>query len=228
MLEEQHRGVVVCPTATGKTTVLTKMVWDLSVKTLVITPSKAITDMMVETLIKHFGKGKVEKLTTKKVKLKEINVVNIQALVRMKPELFEDVRAVFCDEFHHCLLKGTKIKTDKGVISIGQIVDDNIDCKVLSYNFKDNKWEFRKVLNRFKYAAPADLIEIEYESFGKIKTLTCTLNHKIYTSNRGYVEAQFLTLEDDVVIDKPYYTNVELSKLDNETLKTQVLEFING
>lgn len=101
-LEDKHRGVVVMPTGTGKTMVVSKMIWDLGVNTLIITPSKSITDNMVDTLIKHFGKGKVDRLTTKTQKIKKpINVINIQALVNVKPSVFHTIDAVFIDEFHH-------------------------------------------------------------------------------------------------------------------------------
>lgn len=100
-LQKDHRGVLVLPTGTGKSITAGRMIWDTGVKTLVVTPSKAITDHMTKTLIKHFGKGKVAKLKTKDRKTKAINVVNIQALVNMPPEMFNDIRMVIIDEFHH-------------------------------------------------------------------------------------------------------------------------------
>lgn len=101
-LEEAHRGVIVMPTGTGKTVTLASMIFDLRLKTLIITPSKAITDMMMDTMKAFYGKGKVAKLNTKtKYCDKPINVVNIQALVKMDPNACRDVECVFIDEFHH-------------------------------------------------------------------------------------------------------------------------------
>jgi hypothetical protein len=102
-LQEEGRGIVVMPTGTGKTVTVARMIWDLSVsKTLIVTPSKRITSMMLKTMTKYFGKGKVEKLSTKSKKVdKPINIVNIQALIKMDPNLFADLDAVFIDEFHH-------------------------------------------------------------------------------------------------------------------------------
>jgi superfamily II DNA or RNA helicase len=101
-LEEEGRGIVVMPTGTGKTVTIARMIWDLGVKTLIITPSKRINSMMLKTMEKHFGKGKVAKLTTKSGRLdKLINIVNIQALIKMDPAALADVQAVFIDEFHH-------------------------------------------------------------------------------------------------------------------------------
>lgn len=101
LAEEHGRGIIVAPTGTGKTLTMARMIWEIGVKTLVITPSKAITDNMMDSLTKYFGKGQVAKLNTKSVKTKNINVCNIQALVKIDPRVLADVDAVFIDEFHH-------------------------------------------------------------------------------------------------------------------------------
>jgi superfamily II DNA or RNA helicase len=96
------RGIVVLPTGTGKTVTAAKMIWELGVKTLIITPSKNITDMMEEVMVRFFGSGAVEVLNTKAVKVKKpIAICNIQALIKIPPSAFQDVNAVFIDEFHH-------------------------------------------------------------------------------------------------------------------------------
>lgn len=100
-LKELHRGVVVFPTGTGKTKTACKMIAELGVRTLVITPGKSIVSMMLKELTYYFGKGKVQQLTTKSKSLKAINVVNIQALVNLPPDLFYEIQAVIIDEFHH-------------------------------------------------------------------------------------------------------------------------------
>ena len=97
---EKGRGIIVAPTGSGKSLLITRMIWEIGVKTLVITPSKAITDNMMDTLTKYFGKGKVGKLNTKSVITKDINVCNIQALIKIDPKVLEDIDAVFIDEFH--------------------------------------------------------------------------------------------------------------------------------
>jgi len=100
-LLEQKRGIIVAPTGTGKSLLMAKMIWDLGLKTLVITPSKEITNNMIDTLVKFFGKGKISKLNTKSGKVNKINVCNIQALIKLKPSILQEIDAVFIDEFHH-------------------------------------------------------------------------------------------------------------------------------
>ena len=50
-----------------------------------------------------------------------------------------------------------------------------------------------EVINKFEYEVDEELIELELDNGQKI---ICTKDHKIYTKNRGYVEAQDLTQED--------------------------------
>lgn len=102
---------------------------------------------------------------------------------------------IVLDEAHRCLTYDTYIKTDIGDIKIGDIVENNIECKVLSIN-KKGKLEFLDILNRFRFKANKIMeLKIEDEK-GRIHTLTCTEDHKIYTSNRGYVEASKLNDND--------------------------------
>lgn len=100
-VEGSGRGIGVAPTGTGKTLTIARMIWELGVKVLVITPNKGITDNMIDTLTKYFGKGKVTKLSTKAKKTTEINVCNIQALIKLDPSMFSDLDCVIIDEFHH-------------------------------------------------------------------------------------------------------------------------------
>ncbi len=98
---EKGRGICVAPTGTGKTLTIARMIWEMGVKTLIITPNKAITVNMIDTLTKHFGKSKVTKLSTKSKETTEINVCNIQALVKLDPKVLAGVDCVIIDEFHH-------------------------------------------------------------------------------------------------------------------------------
>lgn len=96
------RGIVVLPTGTGKTVTAAKMIWELGVRTLIITPNKEITKMMREVMVKFFGSGSVEVLNTKSVKIKKaISICNIQALIKLDPSVLKGIDAVFIDEFHH-------------------------------------------------------------------------------------------------------------------------------
>lgn len=52
------------------------------------------------------------------------------------------------------------------------------------------------VVNKFEYQVDEDLIELD---FGGGKVITCTADHRFLTRNRGWVEAQEISYDDDVV-----------------------------
>jgi hypothetical protein len=84
-------------------------------------------------------------------------------------------------------------------IPIGYIVEMKIDCKVLSVNLETNKAEWCDITH-FSVSPPKAMVEIEIEG----KVLRCSEDHLIYTSNRGYVSAVDLTLDDDVCLLQNY------------------------
>lgn len=111
------------------------------------------------------------------------------------------INMIALDEGHKCFHYNSLITTDKGNLKIGDIVNNKIDCNVLSYNHNTNKYEFKKITNYFKNNVQENLIELEIlGEDNKIHKIKCTKNHKIYTENRGYVEADLLTEKDKVLI----------------------------
>jgi len=89
-------------------------------------------------------------------------------------------------------------------IRIDQIEDtaktlgfDNLsDVTIKSFNTETNKIEFKSFKEVKMTRKDAELIKITDEETGK--SITCTPDHRIWTKNRGYVEAQNLK-EDDVL-----------------------------
>lgn len=102
---------------------------------------------------------------------------------------------------HKCFHYDTLITTNKGKLKIGDIVENKINCEILSYNHKTNELEFKTILNYFRNKVQEELIELEIlAEDNKIHKIKCTKNHKIYTENRGYVEANLLTENDKILI----------------------------
>jgi superfamily II DNA or RNA helicase len=98
----EGRGILVMPTGVGKTITSVKIVWELGLPTLFIAPNKGISEMMFDTMVEFFGKGKVEKITSKsKVTKKPIGICNIQGLVKVPPSALKQFQVVVIDEFHH-------------------------------------------------------------------------------------------------------------------------------
>lgn len=111
------------------------------------------------------------------------------------------INMIAVDEIHKCFDYNTLITTNKGKLKIGDIVENKINCEILSYNHKTNEFEFKPILNHFKNKVQEELIELEIlGEDNKIHKIKCTKNHKIYTDNRGYVEADLLTENDKILI----------------------------
>lgn len=72
------------------------------------------------------------------------------------------------------------------------------DLKVLSFNEQTNQKEYKKILAAAKTHPDAKILEIEDVETG-IK-IQCTPEHKIYTKNRGYVEAKDLKEDDQLLL----------------------------
>lgn len=104
-------------------------------------------------------------------------------------------KCVVFDESHFCFTYDTLVNTNKGLLKIGEIVECEIDCKVLSYDF---------VSESFCYSLINDYICLNnFENYIRInvsnKSLICTENHLIYTDN-GYKKAKEISCDDKVFI----------------------------
>lgn len=120
----------------------------------------------------------------------------INALIK-GPNSFD---MIIVDEIHTCFTYDTLVHTDKGNLKIGDIVTQNIDCCVYSYNHHLNIYEYKPILSRFKNSHVSQLIELEFDNNGEFIKLRCTPDHRIFTKNKGYICACDLTEEDDVLL----------------------------
>ena len=100
-----------------------------------------------------------------------------------------------------CITGDTLIKTNKGEISVIEIIErySKEDIKALTYNENTHELEYKEIETVQKTKENANIIELETED-GEIIHLTP--NHKVYTENRGWVEAVNLTESDVLIINK--------------------------
>lgn len=106
------------------------------------------------------------------------------------------------DEVHMCLNYMTEIETDQGMLRIGNIVEDKYKCKVKSYNEETGEVEWKNIVDWHRNVTWYNEIVLEIQDDkGEIHTIKCTPDHKIFTTNRGWVEAARLTTNDDIKID---------------------------
>lgn len=97
------------------------------------------------------------------------------------------------------------VLTGKGYRKIGEIVENKEDIKVWSYNFEKERPELKRIERHIKNITPTKQCFVEVK-LSNGKSFICTDNHKVWTKNRGYVEAKDLTSIDCVVtFSNPFY-----------------------
>ena len=108
-----------------------------------------------------------------------------------------------------CFTYNTKIMTENGEMSIGDIVETGLEVKILTFNHDKKKLEYKKI-NRW--------IRKNKDTIYKIKLnnglfIECTDNHKFYVNNKGYVRAKDLTTTDDLyMLSKTINKKTDLEK----------------
>ncbi len=93
-----------------------------------------------------------------------------------------------------CFTYSTKVLTDQGWLQIGDIVEYRLPVRVAACDFSRNEVVFKEVTHYFKNRRHQRLVKIRH-SAGE---LVCTENHRVWTENRGYVEAAKLEVGDDL------------------------------
>jgi len=108
-----------------------------------------------------------------------------------------------------CFTYNTLVTTEFGQMKIGDIVENNLNVQILSYNLKTNKLEHKKIIRWIKNETSNRLLKIKTNN-GLI--IECTPNHKIFIKNEGYVKANKI---------KPNDTLFGLSEGINQAAKIQ-------
>ncbi len=91
-----------------------------------------------------------------------------------------------------CFPGSTLVETNEGPLPISEIVNNGRASHVLAFDITLQTKVWRRITNRAQKPGLKNLVRITHE-YG---TLTCTEDHKIYTTNRGYVRASQLRSAD--------------------------------
>lgn len=95
-----------------------------------------------------------------------------------------------------CFPYEQKVWTDKGKLQIGDIVENKLDVNVYSYNFDKKQVELQPIDAYVKNNGD-DIIRVTMKNGAYFE---CTKNHRVWTQNRGYVEAKDLIGGVDIVL----------------------------
>ena len=103
-----------------------------------------------------------------------------------------------------CLVGSSEIITQThGKITIKEVVElftKEKTIQVLAFNTHTEKVEWSPIEAAQLTRPNAELIEIEVDTIHGVKVIRCTPDHPIYTKNRGYVRADELTGDDDLIV----------------------------
>lgn len=95
-----------------------------------------------------------------------------------------------------CFPSSTYVATDRGPLTIGEIVNQKLPVKVLSCDLLSGRLVYRRVTGFLKKEPFHPVVTVKHQ----LGAFHCTSNHKIWTSNRGYVEAGALTGDDSLCV----------------------------
>ena len=93
-----------------------------------------------------------------------------------------------------CVPYDTLIATNKGDLQIGDIIENNINCKIISFNHQQDCIELQQIKEKFK-SEQQQIYELELENGIKLEI---TGNHPVYVKTKGYVNVEDLSLDDVV------------------------------
>ncbi len=94
-----------------------------------------------------------------------------------------------------CFVYDTLVTTNRGQIKIGDIVENQLDVQILSYNLKTNDLEYKTINRYIKKETKTNLLRIKTHN-GLF--IDCTPNHKIYVKNKGYVRADQINKNNEL------------------------------
>ena len=103
----------------------------------------------------------------------------------------KDIEWVVTEKIHGCFEKNQKVLTKNGYKKISKINENDF---VLSFNHKNGKFEYKKVKKSINRNLSKKWVKLIFDNG---KEIICTEDHKIFTKNRGYVEAKDLNENDE-------------------------------
>lgn len=163
-------------------------------KVLIVCPNIVKLNWLYETWKWLCKRLSITVIYAQKYEEADIMIINYDILSRYEKEL-SSIKwdLVVVDE---CFVYNTKVYTDKGVLDIGYIVENILDCKVLSYNFRKKELEYKKITNYRNNTLINKLLKIK---FSNNREVICTENHRIWSNDNGkYKEAIFLSSGESV------------------------------
>ena len=108
-----------------------------------------------------------------------------------------------------CFTGDTEVYTDKGPVRFDELTRRfNEGEKFLTLSYHEGETILTKICNVFETKEVTELLEVELDNGSVFR---CTPDHKVLTLNRGYVEMQDLTEDDELIsIEDKYLKEYDL------------------
>ena len=220
------RGLIQVGTSGGKSIILSALLANLGVNSLVIVPTKELLKQTAKAISDVLG-VKVGCIGDGEKDIGKITVATFQSLtaskdvkkrkydhtrnrwttiegkeVVVRPDLKEYLGNVECVLNDECFPSGIKVNTEKGYIDISKIVNQKLPLKVWSFNTEKQIFELKNILSYFKKPSPEKLVKI---MFSKHSVVRATLNHPFYIlKDNGITKVKAEELkEGDLVVSLP-------------------------
>ena len=109
-----------------------------------------------------------------------------------------------CVVWDECFPEDQLVSTERGLFTIGYIVETQMNTRVVSFNETTRKLEYKRILRYIKRQTASSLVEIKH-TFGSI---ICTPSHKFYT-DEGWKRADELCQDEALLFLRSVAYNQE-------------------
>lgn len=106
-----------------------------------------------------------------------------------------------------CFMASQRVRTSEGLLNIGDIVKNKMDVQVLSMNENGIK-EYRPILKYYEYGPADNWVEIKYNQYGKMKIMTVTDNHNVFTNN-SLKQVKDISTSDKLISERSEFTQLQ-------------------
>lgn len=179
-----------------------------------------------EKYIGKFNKSVFDLIVTKLGTVKESKQISEGGAYGHMSHLYEDLNLTFGDlkriikmglsgklntATEKCIDGDSVVYLQKsGSTTIRNVVENEIDEKILSFNLETNEYEYKSIINYVKNDNTDTWLKIILHDGDSI---TVTPNHKIYTKDNGYIPAEELTT-DSILYKGLSNVEVNISKVE--------------